>query len=166
MDLFKNFNLFKSLTGIFEDGKDFFLGDVIESGVYDTATGKYIDTSSRGGGFLDTALSLGKAGFKAFQKMNREGANNPFERTQFTPPNITRFGAQQTRAAATESRWRPQNPLYRDAIIRRMKQVNFESNLQRLTQDTTVVRPTTRRKAPTPIESASIKRTMPAKRLT
>ena len=83
MDIFKNFNLFKSLTGIFEDGKDFFLGDMVESGVYDTATGKYIDTSGRGGGFLDTALSLGKAGFKAFQKMNREGANNPFERTQF-----------------------------------------------------------------------------------
>ena len=159
MDIFKNFSLFKSLTGIFEDGKDFFLGPEL----YDAFGDK---TNERSGGFLDTAIDLGKAGFKAFQAMNREGANNPFERTQFTRPNITRFGAPQTRAAATESRWRPQNPLYREAIIRRMKQVNFESNLQRMTQDTTVVRPTTRRKAPTPIESASIKRTMPAKRLT
>ena len=61
MDLFKNFSLFKSLTGIFEDGKDFFLGDVIESGVYDTATGKYIDTSSRGGGFLDMPSTVRQA---------------------------------------------------------------------------------------------------------
>jgi len=47
-----------------------------------------------------------------------------------------------------------------------MKQVNFESNLQRMTQDTTVVRPNIRRKAPTPIEAASIKRTTTAKKLT
>ena len=160
MDLFKGFNLFKSLTGIFEDGKDFFLGTT-EYG-YDRSMG--VMTEEKNSGFLDTALTLGKAGFKAFQKMNREGADNPFERTQFTQPNITRFGARQTRATATESRWRPQNSLYREAIIRRMKQVNFESNLQRMTEDTTV-RPTTRRKAPAPIEPANIKRTTTAKRL-
>ena len=158
MDLFKGFNLFKSLTGIFEDGKDFFLGPEL----YDAFGDK---TNERSGGFLDTALSLGKAGFKAFQAMNREGADNPFERTQFKAPNITRFRPGQTNVQATQSRWRPQNPLYRDAMIRRMKQINFESNLQRMTEDTTV-RPTTRRKAPQPIEAANIKRTISAKRLT
>jgi len=158
MDIFKNFSLFKSLTGIFEDGKDFFLGPEL----YDAFGDK---TNERSGGFLDTALSLGKAGFKAFQAMNREGADNPFERTQFKAPNITRFRPGQTNVQATQSRWRPQNPLYRDAMIRRMKQINFESNLQRMTEDTTV-RPTTRRKAPQPIEAANIKRTISAKRLT
>ena len=163
MDIFKNFNLFKSLTGIFEDGKNFFLGGGSTDGYQDPYETK--GTYGTGGGFLDTALSLGKAGFKAFQAMNREGADNPFERTQFKAPNITRFRPGQTNVQATQSRWRPQNPLYRDAMIRRMKQINFESNLQRMTEDTTV-RPTTRRKAPQPIEAANIKRTISAKRLT
>ena len=157
MDIFKNFSLFKSLTGIFEDGKDFFLGK--EPEFYDAFGDK-----ERSGGFLDTAINLGKAGFKAFQAMNRQGSAGDTG-TQFVAPDITRFRPGQTSAQVTQSRWRPQNPMYRDAIIRRMKQINFESNLQRMTEDTTV-RPTTRRKAPQPIEAANIKRTMPAKRLT
>lgn len=159
MDIFKNFNLFKSLTGIFDDAKDFFLGTTTYG--YDISRGAM--TQEKSGGFLDTALNLGKAGFKAFQAMNRQGSAGDTG-TQFVAPNITRFNPGQTSAQVSQSRWRPQNPLYRDAIIRRMKQVNFESNLQRMTEDTTV-QPTTRRKAPAPIEAANIKRTMPAKRL-
>ena len=64
-----------------------------------------------------------------------------------------------------QTRWTPTNQMYRDAIIRRMKQVNFESNLQRMT-DSTTVRPTAKRRAAEKPGTTTITRTTKAKVIT
>ena len=161
------FDFSKALKVAFDFGKDFLLGEVIESGVYDTGTGKYIDTSSRGGGFLD----LVSFGAKKFVEMQTDKDGNVIQTPQFQAPKINRVGTGGGRAGrgGLTGRqvvgWRPTNQLYREAIIRRMKQVNFESNLQRMT-DSTTVRPTTRRKSPEKPGTTTITRTTKAKVIT
>jgi len=166
MNFFKDFTLSKSLTNLFDDamdiGADFLFGE--KTMTSDMA--RLGQSPSRGGsGFLDTALTLGKKGFEAYQRMAREDGERPFTETEFEAPRIQRFAAQRTRVQApSQSRWRPQNQMYRDALRRRMQNVNFERDLQRMTEATTV-RPTSRRKAPEKVEPATIKRTMTAPRI-
>ena len=162
MELMKKFKLSVSLPGLIEDAANFFTGSKDDYGI--GKLGEF-DTSNKGGGFLDTALSLGKAGFKAYQKMAQsEDGLTPTR--EFERPDITRFrqGTRTQASAPGQSRWRPQNAFYREAILRRMQQINFEPDLQRLT-DYTTIRPTTTRKAPTKVEAATIKRTTAAPRL-
>ena len=59
----------------------------------------------------------------------------------------------QMQGGVQQKRYTPTNSVYRDAIMRRMKQVNFDTNLQRMTE-TFTVRPTTSRRKPTPPGSA------------
>ena len=162
MELMKTFKLSVSLPGLIKDAADFFVGPKDDYGI--GKLGEF-DTSNKGGGFLDTALSLGKAGFKAYQKMAQSDDGLTPTR-EFERPNIQRFSRRtEARVSAPgQSRWRPQNAFYRDAILRRMQQINFEPDLQRLT-DYTTIRPTTTRKAPTKVEAATIKRTTSAPRL-
>jgi hypothetical protein len=162
--MFKDFKLSVSLPGLIKDAGEFFLGS--KEKLYDPfgdLTDKTI--GDRSGGFLDTALSLGKAGFKAYQKMAQSDDGLTPTR-EFERPNIQRFnrGTEAQVSAPGQSRWRPQNAFYREAILRRMQQINFESDLQRLTESTTV-RPTATRKRPTSVEPATIKRTTAAPRL-
>lgn len=164
MELMNQFKLSVSLPGLVKDAADYFLGS--KEKLYDPfgdLTDKTI--GDRSGGFLDTALSLGKAGFKAYQKM-AQSDDGPTPTREFERPNIQRFrqGTRTQVSAPGQSRWRPQNPLYQDAILRRMQQINFERDLQRLTESTTV-RPTATRKRPTSVEPATIKRTTSAPRL-
>lgn len=163
------FDFSKALKAAFDFGKDYLLGEVIESGVYDTGTGKYIDTSSRGGGFLDTALGLVSTGAKAYRAMQDDPDGNVFQTPEFRGPDIRRVGTGGGRAGrgglSGQTRWTPTNQMYRDAIIRRMKQVNFESNLQRMT-DSTTVRPTAKRRAAEKPGTTTITRTTKAKVIT
>ena len=157
----KKFKLSVSLPGLIEDAANFFTGSKDDYGI--GKLGEF-DTSNKGGVFLDTALSLGKAGFKAYQKM--ANSEDGLTTREFERPNITRFrqGTRTQASAPGQSRWRPQNAFYREAILRRMQQINFESDLQRLTESTTV-RPTATRKRPASVEPATIKRTTSAPRL-
>ena len=138
------FSLKDAFTTAFDIGKDLFLGEVTKSGVYDTATGKYIDTSSRpeDGGFLGF-ISKGARVYTAMQDSD--------EKEMFQTPEYEGYtakrGYRQQQASLSTQRYTPTNRMYQDAILRRMKQVNFEKNLQRMTESTTV-RPTSRRGSP------------------
>lgn len=152
------FNFSKALKTAFDFGKDLLTGgyqDPFESkGTYGTG----------GGGFLD----LVSFGARKFVEMQTDKDGDVFQTPEFRGPDIRRVGTGGGRAGRggltgrQVTGWRPTNQLYRDAIIRRMKQVNFESNLQRMT-DSTTVRPTTRRKAPEKPGTTTIKRTTKAK---
>lgn len=155
------FSLKEAFTAAFDVGKDLFLGETTKSGVYDTATGKYIDTSSRpedGGliGFIgkgaraytamqdSRALLGGKDPRDVFQAPQHEGYT---ARSNYTP----------SQAGLSTQRYTPTNRMYQDAIVRRMKQVNFEKNLQRMTESTTVP-PTSRRGSPASAGKTTITR--------
>ncbi len=138
------FSLKEAFTAAFDIGKDLFLGEATKSGVYDTATGKYIDTSSRpeDGGFLGL-ISKGARAYTAMQDSDEE---EPFQMPEHEGYTAKR-GYRQQQASLSTQRYTPTNRMYQDAIVRRMKQVNFEKNLQRMTESTTV-RPTSRRGSP------------------
>jgi hypothetical protein len=154
MGFFKDFKLSKALESAFDIGKDFVLGEVTKSGVYDTATGKYIDTSSRpkDGGFLGF---IGKAAtaYTAMQDSDEEELFQMPEHEGYT----AKRGYRQRQASLSTQRYTPTNRMYQDAIVRRMKQVNFEKNLQRMTESTTV-RPTSRRGSPVSAGTTTITR--------
>lgn len=122
-------------------GKDLFLGKP-EYG-YDISTGTATAERPEGGGFLGL---IGK-GARAYSAItggdDSEGGRDEIPLPTYTAENRYR---QQAGTRQTQ-RYAPTNQLYRDAILRRMRQVNFETNLQRLTEGTTV-RPTAKRKAP------------------
>ena len=158
------FDFSKALKAAFDFGKDLIVGG---------STGGYQDpyetkgTYGTGGGFLD----LVSFGAKKFVEMQTDKDGNVFQTPEFQRPDIRRVGTGGGRAGRggltgrQVAGWRPTNQLYREAIIRRMKQVNFESNLQRMT-DSTTVRPTTRRKAPEKPGTTTITRTTKAKVIT
>ncbi len=156
MGIFKDFDLSKALESAFDIGKDFIFGEVTKSGVYDTATGKYIDTSSRpeDGGFLGF---IGKAAnaYTAMQGADKDDPN-PFAMPEHEGYTAKR-GYRQQQASLSTQRYTPTNRMYQDAIVRRMKQVNFEKNLQRMTESTTV-RPTSRRGSPVSAGKTTITR--------
>ena len=156
------FDFSKALKTAFDFGKDFLLGG---------STGGYQDpfeskgTYGTGGGFLD----LVSFGAKKFIEMQTDKDGNVIQTPEFRGPDIRRVGTGGGRAGrgglTGQTRWTPANQMYRDAIIRRMKQVNFESNLQRMTASTTVS-PTIRRKAPEKPGTTTITRTTKAKVIT
>lgn len=148
------FSLKEAFTAAFDIGKDLFLGEVTKSGVYDTATGKYIDTSSRpeDGGFLGL-ISKGARVYTAMQDSDEEEMFQMPEHEGYT----AKRGYRQQQASLSTQRYTPTNRMYQDAIVRRMKQVNFEKNLQRMTESTTV-RPTSRRGSPVSAGKTTITR--------
>lgn len=152
------FDFSKALKTAFDFGKDFFLSGGQE-GYHKEAQG------SSGSGFLD----LVSFGARKFVEMQTDKDGNVFQTPEFQRPDIRRVGTGGGRAGrgglTGRTGWTPTNQMYRDAIIRRMKQVNFESNLQRMTASTTV-RPTTRRKSPEKPGTTTIKRTTKAKVIT
>lgn len=156
MGFFKDFNLNKALESAFDIGKDLVLGDVTKSGFEDPATGKYIDTSSRpkDGGFLGF---IGKAAtaYTAMQGADKDDPN-PFAMQEHEGYTAKR-GYRQQQASLSTQRYTPTNRMYQDAILRRMRQVNFEKNLQRMTESTTV-RPTSRRRSPASAGTTTITR--------
>lgn len=138
-------------------GKDIFLGKP-EYG-YDISTGTATAERPEGGGFLGL-IGKGARAYSAIAGDDSGGGRDEIPLPTYTAENRyrQRAGTRQTQ------RYAPTNQLYKDAILRRMRQVNFETNLQRLTAETTV-RPTTRRKAPVSPGSAggtSITRTIAA----
>jgi hypothetical protein len=163
------FDFSKALKNAFKVGADFFLGGG-QGNVVDTVFDAGMDVErSKGGGFLDTALGLVSTGAKAYRAMQDDPDGNVFQTPEFQRPDIRRVGTGGGRAGrgglTGRTGWRPTNQMYRDAIIRRMKQVNFESNLQRMTASTTVS-PNIRRKAAEKPGTTTIKRTTKAKVIT
>lgn len=156
--MFGNFSFSKALDTAFSVGKDLLLGE--ETSVYDTGTNKTITT--REGGFLD----LVSYGAKKYVEMQDDKEDKgPFETTERKDPEITRYRGRQAPGGLTAAqRWQPASQIYQDAIIRRMKQMNFERNLEKMTASTTV-RPTATRKSPQRLDPASIKRTTSAPKL-
>lgn len=144
MGFLKDFDLSKALESAFDIGKDLVLGDVTKSGFEDPATGKYIDTSSKpkDGGFLGF---IGKAA-TAYTAMQDSDEEEPFQMPEHEGYTAKR-GYRQQQASLSTQRYTPTNRMYQDAILRRMRQVNFEKNLQRMTESTTV-RPISRRRSP------------------
>lgn len=157
------FDFSKALKTAFDFGKDFIVGG---------STGGYQDPfeskgtyGTGGGGFLD----LVSFGAKKFIEMQTDKDGNVIQTPEFRGPDIRRVGTGGGRAGrgglTGQTRWTPANQMYRDAIIRRMKQVNFESNLQRMTASTTVS-PNIRRRAAEKPGTTTIKRTTEAKVIT
>ena len=156
------FNFSKALKTAFNFGKDLLTG-----GYQDPFESKGTYGTGGGGGFLD----LVSFGARKFVEMQTDKDGDVFQTPEFRGPDIRRVGTGGGRAGRggltgrQVTGWRPTNQLYREAIIRRMKQVNFESNLQRMTASTTV-RPTTRRKSPEKPGTTTITRTTKAKVIT
>ena len=160
-----SFSFSKAISSIVSIGTDLVLGK--ETSVYDTGTSKTI--TSRGGGFLDTAIGLIGKGAKAYREMQDDEDGNVFQSTEYAAPDIRRVGTGGGRAGSggltgPATRWTPRNQIVNDALLRRLKNANFEATLEKMTASTTV-RPTARRKAPTAIERADIKRTTAAPRI-
>jgi len=154
---FEDFSFSKAISTAIDVGADFFMGK--ESSVYDTATGKTITT--KGDGFLDTAFGLVSKGAKAYVAMQDDDSAPIFQTPEAPEFKAVRKYRQMSGSAAPTVGYRPTNRIYQDAILRRMRQMNFEKNLERLTANYTV-RPTTRRKAPETPGKATIKRKMTA----
>lgn len=150
------FDFVKAVTTAIDVGKTF-LGGGKEEVKYD-AFGDIIPggSSSSGDGFL----GLIKKGAQVYV-----GMQDSEEEPIFKTPEMPEFRAvnryRQQGGRATQVGYRPTNRLYQDAILRRMRQMNFEKNLERMTASTTV-RPTTRRKAPDKPGTTNIKRKMTA----
>lgn len=134
------FDFSKAIQIAIDVGKDLFLGKP-EYG-YDISTGTATAERPEGGGFLGL-IGTGARAYSAITGGDSEG-----ERDEVPLPTYTAQNRYRQRAGTRQTqRYAPTNQLYKDAILRRMRQVNFETNLQRLTEETTV-RPTTRRRTP------------------
>lgn len=158
-----SFSFSKAISSIVSIGTDLVLGK--ETSVYDTGTSKTI--TSRGGGFLDTAIGLIGKGAEAYREMQDDPKGNVFQQQKpFEGPDFQRFRGRAAPGGLTgpATRWTPRNQIVNDALLRRLKNANFEATLEKMTASTTV-RPTARRKAPTAIERADIKRTTAAPRI-
>ena len=136
------FSLKDALTSAFNVGKDLFLG---EGKKY----GQFGDVESEDSGFLGL-ISKGARTYTAMQdSMALRSGKDPRDVFQMTEHKgytaVNNYRPDQARLST--QRYTPSNRMYQDAIIRRMKQVNFDKDLQRMTESTTV-RPTVRRKAP------------------
>jgi len=156
--MFGNFSFSKALDTAFSVGKDLLLGEKVMT----SDMARRGESPTRGGGFLDL-VSYGAKKYVEMQD-DKEG-KGPFETTQREDPVITRYRGRQAPGGLTAAqRWQPASQIYQDAIIRRMKQMNFERNLEKMTASTTV-RPTATRKSPQRLDPATIKRTTSAPRL-
>ena len=153
------FDFVKAVTTAIDVGKTFLTGGSSQGSLVDTVfdAGADVKTGSSGDGFL----GLIKKGAQVYV-----GMQDSDDAPMFQTPEAPTFKArstyrQQGRVGAGQTRYRPTNRLYQDAILRRMRQMNFEKNLERMTANTTV-RPTTRRKAPDKPGTTNIKRKMTA----
>jgi len=135
------FDFSKALEIAFDVGKDFFLGEEV---FYDEFGDR---PKERSGGFLGL---VGK-GARFYSAMSAEESAQG-ERARL-PEVRASNNYRQMQGGVQQKRYTPTNSVYRDAILRRMKQVNFDTNLQRMTE-TFTVRPTTSRGKPTPPGSA------------
>lgn len=157
------FSFSKALSSIVSVGTDLILGK--ETSVYDTATSTTF--SSRGGGFLDTAVGLLGTGAKAYRAMQDDEDGNVFQQQEaFEGPKFQRYRGRAAPGGLTgpATQWRPRNQIVNDALLRRLKNANFEATLEKMTASTTV-RPTARRKAPVTPGKSEIKRTTAAPRI-
>ena len=147
MGFFKDFDLSKALESAFDIGKDFIVGTGPK---YDA----FGDVESEDKGFLGF---IGKAAtaYTAMQGADKDDPN-PFAMQEHEGYTAKR-GYRQQQASLSTQRYTPTNRMYQDAIVRRMKQVNFEKNLQRMTESTTV-RPTSRRGSPVSAGKTTITR--------
>ena len=141
----KDFDLSKALESAFDIGKDLIVGTGPK---YDA----FGDVESEDKGFLGF---IGKAA-TAYTAMQDSDEEEPFQMPEHEGYTAKR-GYRQQQASLSTQRYTPTNRMYQDAILRRMKQVNFEKNLQRMTESTTV-RPTSRRGSPTPAGTTTITR--------
>ena len=153
------FDFVKAVTTAIDVGKTFLTGGSSQGSLVDTVfdAGADVKTGSSGDGFL----GLIKKGAQVYV-----GMQDSDDAPMFQTPEAPTFKArstyrQQGRVGAGQTRYRPTNRLYQDAILRRMRQMNFEKNLERMTANTTV-RPTTRRKAPDKPGTTNITRKMTA----
>jgi len=158
------FDFFKAVTKAFEVGKIFLTGG---DDPYGVGTLGEMDTTgkSKTGGFLNTALGLAKKGAQVYV-----GMQDSDQKPMFVTPDVPTFKAvsryrQQGDVRTRDIGYRPTNRIYQDAVIRRMRQMNFEKNLERMTASTTVS-PTTRRKGPVSPGKTTITRTTKAKVIT
>lgn len=157
------FDFFKAVTKTIDIAKTFLGGGKEED--YFSRDYHDIDTGDKGGGFLDTALGLAKKGAQVYV-----GMQDSDQKPMFVTPDVPTFKAvsryrQQGKVGAGNVGYRPTNRIYQDAVTRRMRQMNFEKNLERMTASMTV-RPTTRRKAPVSPGKTTITRTTKAKVIT
>ena len=151
------FSLKEAFTAAFDVGKDLFLGETKYG--YDISTGTATAERPEDGGLIgfigkgaraytamqdSRALLGGKDPRDVFQAPEHEGYT---ARSNYTP----------SQAGLSTQRYTPTNRMYQDAIVRRMKQVNFEKNLQRMTESTTVP-PTSRRGSPASAGKTTITR--------
>ena len=158
------FDFFKAVTKTFDIARTFLTGG---DDPYGVGTLGEMDTTgkSKTGGFLNTALGLAKKGAQVYV-----GMQDSDQKPMFTTPDVPTFKAvsryrQQGDVRTRDIGYRPTNRIYQDAVIRRMRQMNFEKNLERMTASTTVS-PTTRRKGPVSPGKTTITRTTKAKVIT
>lgn len=151
------FDFVKAVTTAIDVGKTFLTGGK-EEVKYD-AFGDIISggSSSSGDGFL----GLVKKGAQVYVGMQDDDDADIFKTPEAPTFKARSTYRQQGRVGVRQTGYRPTNRLYQDAILRRMRQMNFEKNLERMTANTTV-RPTTRRKAPDKPGTTNIKRKMTA----
>lgn len=156
-----SFSFSKAISSIVDFGTKFLTGT---SSKDDYGIGTFGEFSSKdnSSGFL----GLVATGARAYREMQDDSEGNVFQSQPFKGPEITRFRGRAAPGGLTDpaTRWSPRNQIVNDALLRRLKNVNFEATLEKMTASTTV-RPTTRRKAPTAIERADIKRTTSAPRI-
>lgn len=148
------FDFSKALSTAFDVGKNLLLG---EGKKYDP----FGDVISEDRGFL----GLVQKGAQVYVGMMDDKDSEPVFKTPELPQFRAKSGYRPGVAQSSgQSRYTPTNKLYQDAIIRRMKQMNFERNLEKMTASTTV-RPTTPRRTPDKPGTQTIKRTTTAPRL-
>jgi len=151
------FSLKDALTSAFNVGKDLFLGETKYG--YDISTGRATSERPEDGGFLGL-ISKGARTYTAMQDSMALRSNKD-PRDVFQMPEHKGYTAvnnyRPDQARLSTQRYTPSNRMYQDAIIRRMKQVNFDKDLQRMTESTTV-RPTSRRGSPASAGTTTITR--------
>ena len=127
------------------------------SGTEDFDTPEFgVEKDSTSGG-MDILGFIGKAAtaYTAMQGADKDDPN-PFAMQEHKGYTAKR-GYRQQQASLSTQRYTPTNRMYQDAILRRMRQVNFDKNLQRMTESTTV-RPTSRRGSPVSAGTTTITR--------
>ena len=153
------FDFSKAITTAFDMGKTFLTGGSSQGSLVDTVfdAGADVETGSSSSGFLGFV----KKGAQVYVGMQDKDSAPIFQAPEAPTFKAKSTYRQQGRVGAGQTAYRPTNRLYQDAVLRRMRQMNFEKNLERITANTTV-RPTARRKSPDRPGTMSIKRKMTA----
>lgn len=157
-----NFSFSKALSSIVDVGTKFLTGTGSKD---DYGIGEFGEFSSKdnSSGFL----GLVARGAKAYREMQDDKDGNVFQQQKpFKQPEIDRYRGRAAPGGLTgpATRWTPRNQIVNDALLRRLKNANFEATLEKMTASTTV-RPTARRKAPVTPEKSEIRRTTAAPRI-